>query len=147
MATAGAVALLTAGCAERSDFDPNNRGSDTETPQTSVDNAFIVPAYQPGRCAIQVGSAANLRFSATNSRPAESERLLAITTDAADAVRISASGEMDIAPKSSQQFIATVEGLRDSVRPAMSVDVTFQFAKSGEIELRVPVEACPAQTT
>lgn len=146
-ATAGAALMvLTVGCgADGSDFQPNNRGADTETPQTTVDNAYIVPAHAPGKCAIQAGNGANLSFTATNTRPAESERLLGITTDAANAVRISSTGEMDIAPKSSEEFAATVEGLRNSVRPAMSVDITFRFAKSGDIEMRVPIEACPAQ--
>lgn len=141
-----ALMVLTVGCAaDDSDFQPNNRGADTETPLTTVDNAFIVPDHAPGKCAIQVGSAANLSFTATNTRPAESERLLGITTEAADTVRVSSTGEMDIAPKSSEEFTAAVEGLRDSIRPAMSVDVTFRFLRSGDIEMRVPIEACPAQ--
>ncbi|WP_102142678.1 hypothetical protein [Mycobacterium hubeiense] len=147
LASAGAaLMLMTAGCGQRSDFEPNNRGANTETLPTSVDNAYIVPAFVPGRCAIQAGSAAELRFTVSNTRPAESERLLAIATGAADAVRLPA-GATDIAPKASQEFTAAVEGLREDLRPAMSVDVTFRFDKAGDIELRVPIEACPTQQT
>ncbi|MGV0744608.1 hypothetical protein [Mycolicibacterium sp. XJ870] len=142
-----ALVLLTAGCSQDSDFEPNNRGADTETPGTSVDNAFIVPAHVPGDCAIQVGSDAELRFTATNSRAAGSERLLSITTDAADAVQVPSGGGVDIEPKASREFTATIEGLHEGIRPAMSVDVTFRFDQSGDIGLRVPIEACPAQQT
>lgn len=140
------LAALTAGCAERSDdFKPNNRGEDTETLQTSVDNAYIVPEHAPDNCAIQVGDNAELRFTATNSRPAGSERLLSITTDAADAVRMPSGDGVEIAPKSSQEITAAVDGLHDDIRPAMSVDVTFKFDQFGDISMRVPIEACPAQ--
>lgn len=140
-------ALLTAACSETADFTPDNRGEDTETPLTSVDNAYIVPAHMPGNCAVQVGSDAELRFTATNGRSTGSESLLSITTDAANAVRIPAEGAVDIGPKSSQEIVAAVQGLREEVRPAMSVEVTFRFDQSGDIEMRVPVEACPTQQT
>ncbi|OBG81678.1 hypothetical protein A5699_08435 [Mycobacterium sp. E802] len=140
------LAVLTAGCAERSDdFKPNNRGEDTETVPTSVDNAYIVPEHAPDDCAIQVGDNAELRFTATNSRPTGSERLLSIATEAADAVRMGSDGGVEIAPKSSKEITAAVEGLREGVRPATSVDVTFTFDQSGDISVRVPIEACPAQ--
>ncbi|MGV0814642.1 hypothetical protein ABQF34_21975 [Mycolicibacterium boenickei] len=141
------VAMLTVGCAERGDVTPDNRGEDTETMPTSVDNAYIVPAHAPGDCAIQVGDDAELRFTATNGRPAGAERLLSIRTDAADAVRMRSDGGVEIGPKSSQEITAAVEGLHEGVRPAMSVDVTFEFDQSGDIEMRVPIEACPTQQT
>lgn len=42
-------------------------------------------------------------------------------------------------------FNVTIRGLNDTVRPGISVNVTFQFEKSGKRILRVPNEACPTQ--
>jgi hypothetical protein len=68
---------------------------------TSVENAYIVPRSQPGLCAIQVGDAGELRFTVTNNRPAEPEKLLGISTEAADAIRISPQAQLEIPPKTS----------------------------------------------
>lgn len=163
-ATVG-VALLTtlaAGCGNDVDYNSSNRGSGTDTEPTSVENAFIVPKFLPGSCAIQVGDSANLRFTVSNIRPAESERLLGITTDAADMVRISPTATLEIPPKSTiaagqpvenlddpaapdEPFTVTLEGMKGNVTPGKSVDVTFRFEKSGELEFLVPIEACPTQ--
>ncbi len=40
---------------------------------------------------------------------------------------------------------ALVRGLKDSAKPGTSVDVRFRFQLSGDIDMQVPVEACPAQ--
>lgn len=154
--------VLAAGCGNDVDYDSSNRGSGTDTEPTSVENAFITPNFLPGSCAIQVGDNANLRFTVSNVRPAESERLLEITTDAADMVRISPTATLEIPPKSTiavgqpvedlddpaapdEPFTATLEGMKDNVTPGKSVDVTFRFEKSGELEFLVPIEACPTQ--
>lgn len=163
-ATVGAalMVVLATGCGNDVDYNSSNRGSGTDTEPTAVDNAFIVPTFMPGSCAIQVGGTANLRFTVSNIRPAESERLLGITTDAADLVRISPTATLEIPPKSTiaagqpienlddpaapdEPFTVILEGTRDNVTPGKSVDVTFRFEKSGNLESLVPIEACPTQ--
>ena len=159
----GAMLVLVAGaCGENVVTDSSNRGSGSHTNDTSVENAFIVPKFAPGSCAIQVGDTAELSFTATNNRPAEAEQLTGISTEAADAVRISAMLPVQIPPKSfiaagqpiehpggeagpDQPFTVTLLGLKESARPATSADVTFHFEKSGALTMLVPIEACPTQ--
>jgi hypothetical protein len=140
----------------------SNRGSGSHTAETTVENAFIVPNFVPGSCAIQVGDAARLRFTATNNRSTESERLSGITTSGAETVRILPSAPIVIPPRSSvaagqpvehpgdeagpdEPFTVAVEGLKESARPGTSIDVTFRFEQFGDLEMRVPIEACPTQ--
>jgi hypothetical protein len=162
MALAALLATMAAtACGNNVDPESSNRGSDTDTALTTVTNAYIVPAFAPGSCAIQIGGTAQLHFTATNNRPAETERLLDITTDAANMVRISPA-PIRIGPKSSiaagqpiehpddraapdTPFTVTVQGLKNTVKPGISVNVAFNFEKSGTLALRVPIEACPTQ--
>ncbi|KZS73228.1 hypothetical protein A4G29_16665 [Mycobacterium kansasii] len=89
-----------------------------------------------------MGDAAALAFTATNNRGTESERLLAIATDAAEAVHISPAAPLEITPQSSiaagpieqvdtgasgRPFAVSVDGVRESARPGTSVDVTLVF--------------------
>ena len=155
---AAVLALSIAGCRNEAVLDSSNRGSGSQTAMTSVENAYIVPLYVRGRCAIQVGDAAKLRFTATNNRDTDTERLLYIMTDAAAAVHVSPNTGLEIPPNSSittgqstrQNGAASldvdIKGMRESLEPGMSVDVTFGFDKAGQIEMRTPVEACPAQS-
>jgi hypothetical protein len=70
-------------------------------------------------------------------------------------VRIAPAPTVQIGPKSSiaagqpiehpadpdapdTPFTVTVQGLKDTVRPAISVPVTFRFEKSGTLDLRGP---------
>ncbi|WP_136625636.1 hypothetical protein [Mycobacterium innocens] len=93
------MAVLAGGCgSDNPVIDSPNRGSNSHTKDTTVQNAYIVPRFQPGSCAIQVGDAAALAFTATNNRGTESERLLAIATDAAEAVHISPAAPLEIPP-------------------------------------------------
>ncbi|WP_253867767.1 hypothetical protein [Mycobacterium sp. GA-1285] len=147
--------LVLAGCGSDTTGESSNRGSGSETTETTVENAFVVPRYLPGSCAIQVGSSAELRFTVTNNRPVETERLEGISTPAADSVRIAPDPPIEVAAGTSiaagqpvaqgRPFTVTLEGTKDSVQPAHSVDVTFRFEKSGDITMLVPVEACPTQ--
>ncbi|MGH3675699.1 MAG: hypothetical protein ACRDU5_08180 [Mycobacterium sp.] len=156
------VAVLTAGCGgDKPVLDSSNRGSESRTADTTVQNAFIVPRFTSGSCAIQVGDAA-LTFTATNNRPTEPERLLAIASDAARAIGIFPGATLQIPPKSSiaagrplehvggsagpgQPIAVRVEGLDKSARPGTSVAVTFRFDKYGDVTIPVPIEACPAR--
>lgn len=164
-AVASGAALLmfvVGGCGGNPVLDSSSRGASSQTGETSVENAFIVPRFAPGSCAIQVGNSADLRFTATNNRPGEPERLTGITTGAADAVRMSAMLPVQIPAKSSiaagqpiehpgdamgpdKPFTVSLWGLRESARPATSVEVTFRFEKFGDLTMRVPIEACPTQ--
>jgi hypothetical protein len=154
------LALLTSGCgSDDSDLESSNRGSGSDTTATTVENAYIVPAFVPGRCAIQLELGAELRFTVTNGRPTDSERLLGLSTDAGrqaqpfPVVDIPPESSVGVGLASAESVDAggripgiRLEALDRGLRPAMSTDVTFQFERAGDIPIRVPVEACPVQT-
>jgi copper(I)-binding protein len=158
---ASAAAALVAGCGSDPLIHSSNRGAGSHTGQTSVENAFIVPRFVPGSCAIQVGDAAALAFTVTNNRVTEAERLLAIESPAAEAIHIifhrdvgDPAGTSIAAGQSIEHigddaddrpFTVRVAGLRESARPGTSVDMTFRFEKHGDLTMRVAVEACPTQ--
>ena len=48
-------------------------------------------------------------------------------------------------PQADNPFHVMVEGLDNTVKPGMSVNVTFRFEKAGDTTMAVPVEACPTQ--
>lgn len=154
------LALLSGGCGGRDpDLEASNRGSGSDTTATTVENAYIVPAFVPGQCAIQLPLGAELRFTVTNGRPDETERLFGLSTDAAQQAQ--PFGSVDIPPESTVGFGepsaeavdagGRVPGIRlerldPGLRPAMSTEITFHFERAGDIPMRVPVEACPVQT-
>lgn len=158
---AGAVALITVAAAcggQDPQLDSSNRGSGSHTETTTVENAFIVPAFVPGQCAIQTGAGAELRFTVTNGRSTGSERLLGVSTGAARVVE--GVGATEIPARSTVGFgepsAAAVDAggsvpavelgeLDPTVEPGGSVDVTFDFEQAGTIEQRVPIESCPLQ--
>lgn len=156
------IMLMSAACGN-DDVAPgsSNRGAGTTTESTSVENAYIVPAFAPGACAIQVGDTADLRFTVSNTRSADAERLLAITSPAADTVRIAPNATVEILPQTTvaagqpvenlgnpgaqdEPLTVTLEGLQSVVTPGKSVAVRFEFEQFGPLEMQVPIEACPA---
>ncbi|RDH77795.1 hypothetical protein DVS77_14770 [Mycolicibacterium moriokaense] len=158
LAGAAGLALALAGCGHFVMGESTNRGSGSTPEDTTVEDAFIVPAYVPGHCAIQTDAGAAMRFTVTNNRSADTERLLGLSTGAAQQAQI-VSGA-DIPPKSrvgfgepsTQQMAADtqapavrLDALDPGLRPAMTSDVTFHFKQAGDITLEVPVEACPRQ--
>lgn len=162
MTLLGAVAVAgsAAGCNDPEVPLSTNRGSGSLSPSTTVENAFIVPAYIPGQCAIQVNSGGVMRFTITNNRQVETERLLGISTSAAQTAHIVTN--VNIPPNSTVSFgepsaqplednpprsAVQLEGLDPDLRPANLADVTFQFQEAGNLTLPVPVEACPRQTS
>lgn len=157
---AGSTVLMmsVAGCGEDPVLDSSNRGSGSHTDDTSVENAYIVPAYVPGQCAIQLNAGGAMRFTITNNRPAETERLLGISTGAAEQARV--IGSVAIPPKSAVSFgepnaepgagdasgpPVLLDRLDPDLVPATSADVTFHFERAGDLTFPVPVEACPIQ--
>ncbi len=156
------AATLAAGCgSEAASHGSSSRGSSSHTKATSVDDVYVVPLFVPGRCSLQVGRIAELRFTITNSRPTESERLFAVSTDVANLVRISPNDVIEIPPGASvtagqpinkfdpatnrKPLEVDLVGIDPNVRPGISVEITFQFDRAGEVSMRVPVDACPAQ--
>ena len=155
---AGLVCVLmlavAVGCGTDVDVTSSNRGVSGADQDTSIDNAYIVPSFVPGSCALQEGDTAQLRFTITNNRPLEDERLLAVTTDAAARITVPREVTVDIAageslsagePDGDGPPAVQLVGLRPSVKPATSVPVTFGFKEFGNTTLQVPVEACPVQ--
>jgi copper(I)-binding protein len=150
------MVILAVGCGSDVEATSSNRGASDDNQATSIDNAYIVPAFVPGSCALQQGDIAQLRFTITNNRPVKEERLLSVTTDAAARITVPDAVTLDIGPGGSLtagEFDAASDGssavrlvgLRPAVKPAGSVPVTFRFKEFGNITLRVPVEACPLQ--
>lgn len=140
----------------------SNRGGGEQAGQTSVENVFIVPAYEV-TCTLQVDAPAQLSFTAINGSATEAETLMSISTPAADSVDIDATAEaLTIAPEASiaarqpvenvdeptapdQPFSVFLVGLDESVAPGKSVPVTFTFERAGDITLNVGVDPCPNQ--
>jgi hypothetical protein len=156
--TAAVLTTSVAGCGEDSVMGSSNRGSGSHTADTSVENAYIVPTYLPGRCAIQLDAGGAMRFTITNNRAGETEQLLGISTSAAEKARVVSSAA--IPPKSSVSFgqpnaepgagdasrpAVVLDRLAPDLVPATSADVTFHFEQAGDLTLPVPVEACPTQ--
>ncbi|MBB2989111.1 hypothetical protein FHR72_000568 [Mycolicibacterium iranicum] len=153
-----AAVVPIAGCDDTSPSGSSNRGSGSLTEGTTVENAFIVPSFLPGHCAIQLDAGAAMRFTVTNGHPAEVEHLSGLSTDATPAASIPVA--VDIPPKSTVGVGQPSAGPEDAggslpavrlssldpqLRPGMSAEVTFHFERAGEITMRVPVEACPTQ--
>lgn len=154
---AAALTLLTGCSDDDAALRSPNRGTGSTTEATTVENAFIVPAFVPGRCALQLNAGAALRFTVTNNRDAESETLLAVSTDSARQARVPADAV--IPPESTVAYgqpagpdasgtLAPVrlDGLDPGLKPAKTADVTFSFERAGDFTIPVPVNACPVQT-
>lgn len=164
IAVAG-LALTLSGCGtDEPDKGSSNRGGDGQSGDTSVENAYIVPAYTLS-CALQVDAPAQLSFTATNNNSVTDETLSQISTPAASSVEIKApAGALTIAPgatiaagqpavnlderaAANDQVSVSLLGLNADVVPGRSAPVAFTFERAGEIEFNVAVEACPAQST
>lgn len=157
--SAMALALIATGCSDGSEMGlSTNRGSGSLTEGTTVENAYIVPTFLPGRCAIQIGPGADMRFTVTNGSSTEAERLLSVSTNVADeadmtsVVSIPVRSTVGFGQPSAQSVDAggtvsavQLSGLDPSVRPGMSANVTFHFDRAGDIAMPVPIEACPRQ--
>lgn len=156
--SAAASAVVLSGCGGESTPASSNRGSGSHTEGTTVENAFIVPTFVPGHCALQAGDAAHLRFTVTNGRPAGVERLQGISSRAAAGQDLDVA--VDIPAKSSVGFgqpsaaavdaggsepAVRIDALDPHLRPGMSASMTFHFREMGDVTMPVPVEACPTQ--
>ncbi|MCK0173603.1 MULTISPECIES: hypothetical protein [Mycobacteriaceae] len=148
------LTAATVGCSPDADPESTNRGTTSTTSLTTVENAFIVPRFLPDSCALQIGDSAALRFTVTNNRPVDVERLTSVSADRAEvtlpegaAVDIPAGGVLAFGQPQPTAALppATVDGLDADVTPGMSVPMTFTFAEFGPLEIDVPVEACPTQ--
>ncbi|MGE2832749.1 hypothetical protein [Mycobacterium sp. SMC-4] len=150
--------MTATGCGEEVIGSSTNRGSGSETEDTTVENAFIVPTFLPGNCAIQVGSGALMRFTVTNTSSESVERLKGVSTAGAESADIGSGVEIPRRStvafgQPSAESVGTgterpalqLSDLSPDLKPAMSTDVTFHFDRAGDITIRVPVEACPGQ--
>ena len=156
LATCAAVALTLplSGCLDAV-MGSSDRGADAPSElETSVDSAYLVPTYIAS-CEIQAGDSGVLRFTATNTRITETERLLSVTTPAAADIRFEPPLPVDIPPEQTvavsrdvqgaPRLEAVVQDIDESTRTGEGVEVFFEFEKSGVINILVPVEACPTQ--
>ncbi|BBX18749.1 hypothetical protein [Mycolicibacterium duvalii] len=153
---AALLAVTATGCGDEVIGSSTNRGSGSETEETTVENAFIVPTFMPGYCAIQVGSGAQMRFTVTNNSSDSVDRLTEISTSAANIVDIGSGVEIprrstvafgqpsaEAVDTGTERPAVQMSELSPDLKPAMTTDVTFRFDRAGEITVPVPVEACP----
>jgi hypothetical protein len=85
-----------------------------------------------------------MRFTVTNNRPTESERLPGLSAKAAVAV---GQPNAEAAGVNGTRAAVRLERLDPKLRPGTSADVNFQFENAGDMTVRVPVEACPNQAS
>jgi len=160
----GSVVLLlaSAGCRVESERKPSDEAKATPSKQgapendTTVKNASIVPKYANNSCEIPADQPVELKFFIMNNRHNEAERLLSVTTPAADSVIVAPGPTLEIPageglavgdPNSlDHPFTASLQGVNDNATPGQTVEVIFKFEDAGNIRLQVPVEACPAPT-
>ncbi|KMO73277.1 hypothetical protein MCHUDSM44219_04455 [Mycolicibacterium chubuense] len=151
------IVTLT-GCSDTSRPGSSNRGSGSAPGAVTIENAFIVPTFVPGHCAIQQGTGGRLRFTVSNARPAGQVRLDSIYTEAvADSnilvgVDIPAKSSIGFGQPSAAQVdqagavpAVRLDVIDPGLRPGMSADMTFRFDQADDVTMAVPVEACPTQ--
>ena len=106
---AAALTLPLSGCLDAV-MGSSDRGADAPSElETSVDSAYLVPTYIAS-CEIQAGDSGVLRFTATNTRITETERLLSVTTPAAADIRFEPPLPVDIPPELPGRLRAEVAG-------------------------------------
>ncbi|MFE3447000.1 hypothetical protein ACFXNW_28540 [Nocardia sp. NPDC059180] len=164
-----AALLLAAGCGADDDAPGKSSshaaGSEARAGPITIRNVHIVPAVASGTCVIQVDDPSQLSFSVVNNSATTSDRLVAIDTPAAEAVRIQATPEQltlrpetslaagqpveQVTPPSAPDAPITVllDQPADWVQPGKHVDMTFTFEKAGGVTFGVPVDSCPTQST
>ncbi|PYE12732.1 uncharacterized protein DUF461 [Williamsia limnetica] len=151
-----ALAIALSGCSE------NQSDNTAEPADTSIDNAYIVPAFDQS-CALQTNAPADLSFTATNNSSTITETLQRISTPAAADVTITAPDSvLAMEPQSSiaagqpventnetaapdEPFHVTLHGVKNTLQPGKSVPVAFQFERAGTLTINVAVDACPTQ--
>lgn len=142
----GAVAVSLSGCGAGLDAqtyqERNNAGStDTAVGSLAVRNVFI---EAPSRGDVyEQGDDATATITVTNVSP-EPDRLVEVTTDAAEEVVVLVDGEEDevvVPPLGSTGSLVTLEllGLTRELRTGEFVTVTLRFAENGTTEFLVPV--------
>ncbi|MFE3292844.1 hypothetical protein [Rhodococcus sp. NPDC059234] len=111
---------------------------------------------------LEPGGTAALAFTAVNNDEQRSERLGRITTDYAKSVTIAgevggrvidpqtslgagvrAATVLDNPEEPTQLVLVTLDGIKEGVRPGLTVPVTFTFEHAGDITVQVPVDAGP----
>ncbi|TQF75075.1 copper chaperone PCu(A)C [Rhodococcus spelaei] len=127
----------------------------------SLRNVHIV-FPQSEEYSLEPGGTAALAFTAVNNDEHRSERLGRITTDYAKSVTIAGeAGGRVIEPQTSlgagvraatvldnpedptQLVLVTLDGIKEGVRPGLTVPITFTFERAGDITVQVPVDAGP----
>ncbi|CAN5128636.1 hypothetical protein BH24ACT10_BH24ACT10_17780 [soil metagenome] len=142
----GAVAVSLSGCGAGLDAqtyqERNNAGStDTAVGSLAVRNVFI---EAPSRGDVyEQGDDATATITVTNVSP-EPDRLVEVTTDAAEEVVVLVDGEEDevvVPPLGSTGSLVTLEllGLTRELRTGEFVTVTLRFAENGNSEFIVQV--------
>ncbi|BBY84736.1 hypothetical protein [Mycolicibacterium tokaiense] len=149
------LAAVISGCGTDADVESSNRGSGSDTAQTSVLNAYIVPAHLAAQCALQVDAGGVLVFTVTNTREDSADRLEAVAVADGDAqslatpIEIPAAGSVGFGEPVDGAIARaplTLETIDPQLEAGMSTDVTFRFTEAGDIAVRTPVEACPTQS-
>jgi len=145
LAVSAAVVSLSAcgaGLDAQTYQERNNAGStDTAVGSLAVRNVFI---EAPSRGDVyEEGDDATGTITVTNVSP-EPDRLVEVTTDAAEEVTVlvdGEEGEVEVPPLGSTGSLVTLElrGLTREIRTGEFVTMTLRFAENGTSEILVPV--------
>ena len=145
LAVSAAVVSLSAcgaGLDAQTYQERNNAGStDTAVGSLAVRNVFI---EAPSRGDVyEEGDDATGTITVTNVSP-EPDRLVEVTTDAAEEVVVlvdGEEGEVEVPPLGSTGSLVTLElrGLTREIRTGEFVTMTLRFAENGTSEILVPV--------
>ncbi|MFD4293527.1 hypothetical protein ACFWQG_09935 [Rhodococcus sp. NPDC058532] len=129
----------------------------------SLRNVHIVYPDSASEHSLEAGGTVALAFTAVNESEFQPERLTKITTDKAASVTIAGEvGGRVIKPQTalsagtpdatvtddgeqieSDIILVTLNDVAETVRPGLTVPVTFTFERSGEITVDAPVDAGP----
>jgi copper(I)-binding protein len=143
------LALALTGCganfqAQTYQERPTSDGTNTAVGAIGLRNVHVLPPAAGGDV-IAAGDDALVGFVIVNDGP-EDDRLLEITSDAAESVQL-VSGD-DLVPTDAvelprlsttgSRYGAVLQGLAEDLRPGQYVELTFRFERNGEVSLQVP---------
>ncbi|MFD4431193.1 hypothetical protein [Nocardia sp. NPDC058497] len=167
IAALGASIVVAAGVTTACGGNPvedisHTSGSQATIGDIELQNVHVIPLVLPGSCVIQLEGPSRLSFTATNTGTSQ-DRLVTITTDAADSVDIQAPADalvldggtrlaagqpveqLDATQAPDEPITVVVNKPDDWVRPGITIDVTFVFENAGSVEFAVPIDSCPTQ--
>ncbi|MGW6692403.1 hypothetical protein ACWF62_01330 [Rhodococcus sp. NPDC054953] len=160
IAIAGTVSGCWGGANPVEDI-PHAYGSQAEVGGIDLRNVRITPSVEPGTCDLQRDGPSELSFTAVNTGR-EPDRLVGITSDAAQSVTIEAAPDLlllaggsalaagqpveqlDTPMAPDEPIHVLMYQLEEWVQPGRSAAVTFVFEVAGSATVEAPIDSCPS---